>query len=236
MLLISLIQPYIHSQNNQINIIKDNFNFTVSANYIASSTIQLNPFSSDLLERNLSEDIGGGYGIGFSFKKRLYISDLFIGVSAQYTSINDQQNSQLLEADTNSFRVRVYESIWVLPVELSLLFNIPSFADNLRIYLGGGLGIYFGDHKRRIINFETRTIDKKPGVNIHVECGLQYYLSSDLSVILETKFRNPQLTINSEYSTNNVDINGITYYFNKNMKSKIYLDGINFNLGLNYSF
>jgi hypothetical protein len=224
------------SQSSNTFQIKDDYIISFSGNYVSSATILLNPFSADIYERNSSIELGGGYGYGFTFRKKIPKSDLYIALSTEYLKIYDDQNTQTLIQDTNYFKVRAYETLRLFPVELSLFFNVPSFSENLRIYLGGGLGLYFGDRIRKIIKFETTTTETRLGANIHILCGIQYYFSSNFSLFFETKFRNAQFTVSSQYSVNNVDINGITYYFEQYLKSKMNIDGIKLSIGTNLSF
>ena len=121
----------INSENFQISVL---------------GTIELNPFANNSIDKFASEDINGGYGFGFSIKKRLFSENFYISLSTEYIKLNDDQNSEYLYYnDTNFLKVRVYETIWMVPVELSVLFDIPSISDELKIYLGGGIGLYFGD-------------------------------------------------------------------------------------------
>ena len=220
-----------------LKINSENFQISVLGNFVSSATIELNPFSNNSIDKFASEDINGGYGFGFSIKKRLFSENFYISLSTEYIKLNDDQNSEYLYYnDTNFLKVRVYETIWMVPVELSVLFDIPSISDELKIYLGGGIGVYFGDRIRRIINFETETISRTPKLNLQVLCGMEYRLTKYLSAILQVNFRTAQFNVQSRYPADRFTYQGYDYLFAKDINSKIYIDGLKVCLGLGYNF
>jgi len=220
-----------------LDIKPDNFQLAVFGNYVTSAEIEINPLTSNSIDRFSSEEINGGFGVGFSVKKRIFLDNFYISLSTEYIKINDDQNAQYIyNNDTNYLKVRVYETIWMVPVELSFIFDVPSIADELKIYFGGGLGIYFGDRKRRIINFETETLSTSPKLNLQVLCGMEYKFSKNISAIMQFNFRDAQFNIHNRYTTDRFVYQGYDYFFEQDMYSKIYFDGLKICLGLSYNF
>jgi hypothetical protein len=218
------------------NIFKD-FYFSASLTYVSSASIQLNPKSPDLVEKNMiSELTNGGYGYGFSVKRRIFNDDIFIGVSTEYIKITDDQLSTLLENDFDYEKVRVTETVEMIPVELSVYFNIPRIIDNLNVYLGGGGGFYFGDRTRKMVQMETETVSKSPLFSLNVLFGAEYLLDEHFTLNLEMKVRDGKYRVQSRFPTNNVTLDGQTYYFTQDFESKIFIDGLKMSFGIGYHF
>lgn len=207
-----------------------------SLNYVSSATIQLAPYSSDLIERNSSLDISGGYGYSFSVRTKILRNDLFLGVTAEFIKIQDNNAVLTLEGDTSIARIKLSETITAYPVEFTAYFNIPSFQENLNIYLGGGVGLYSGDRKRKFLNYESETISKSFGLSLVVLSGIEYYFEKNFMSFMELRFRDGEYDVKSKFPINYVNINGASYPLDKEMNSKIFLDGLKVSLGIGYKF
>jgi len=207
-----------------------------SLNYVSSATIQLAPYSSDLIQRNSTLEISGGYGYGFSIRTKILRNDLFIGVSAEFIKIQDNDAVLTLEGDTSIARIKLSETITAYPVELTAYFNVPSFQENLNIYLGGGIGFYSGDRIRKIQNFQSETISKSIGLSLVVLSGIEYYFEKNFMSFMELRFRDGEYDVKSKFPLSFVNINGATYPLEKEMNSKIFIDGLKISLGLGYRF
>lgn len=207
-----------------------------SLNYVSSATIQLAPYSSDLIERNSSLDVSGGYGYGFSIRTKILRNDLFLGISAEFIKIQDNDAVLTLEGDTSFARIKLSETITAYPVELTAYFNVPSFQQNLNIYLGGGIGMYMGDRIRKIQNFQSETISKSFGLSLVVLSGIEYYFENNFMSFMELRFRDGEYDVKSKFPLSSINVNGATYSLGKEMNSKIFLDGLKISFGLGYRF
>lgn len=225
-----------YSQNVFLKNILKGFVFTSSLNYISSATIQLNPNNSDIFERNSTTEVKGGYGYGFSLKKRILGDDIFLGISTEYIKITDDQETDVVENAIDFQTVRITETLEMIPVEISLYFNIPKFTDDLNIYLGGGAGFYFGSRTRKMVGLTTATISKDPMFSLNVLFGAEYLLDNHFSLNFEFKVRDGTYAVHSRFPYNRVRINGQDYFFQQDLNSKIYIDGIKISLGVGYSF
>lgn len=207
-----------------------------SLNYVSSATIQLAPFSADLVERNSTVDISGGYGYSFSIRTKLFRNDLFFGITAEFVKIQDNNAILTLEGDSSIARIKLSETITAYPVEFTAYFNVPSFQENLNIYLGGGVGLYSGDRKRKILNFESETISKTFGLSLVVLSGIEYYFEKNFMSFMELRFRDGEYDVKSKFPINSINVNGVSYSLGNEMNSKIFLDGLKVSLGLGYRF
>ncbi len=204
--------------------------------YVSSATIQLNAYSESQFERGVVEELSGGYGYGITIRKKIFNEDLSFGFSTEYVKIYDDELTQTFSTDSSRARGRVTEELWMVPVEFSGFFNIPNFTEDLEIYLGGGLGVYFGDRVRSIQNIKTTTISKEPSFSFIVLSGMELFFSKQLSGVFEIRFRQGEYSVKSEYPVSSVTVSGVTYPLEKNLNSKIFVDGLKLSLGLAYNF
>ncbi|MEP7146727.1 MAG: hypothetical protein ABI792_06935 [bacterium] len=212
------------------------FSIMPSVNYVSSASIQLNAFSSDLIERSQTEELLGGYGYGISVRKKFFREDLSFGITTEYLKIFDDQLSQTFESDSIRVRARVTEELWMLPIEFTGYFNIPKFTDDLNIYLGGGVGVYFGDRKRTVSNIQSKTISKQSSFSFVILSGIEYLLSKQIAGVFEVRFRQGEYKVKSEFPSSSITINGNQYPLEKNLNSKIFVDGLKISLGIAYNF
>lgn len=219
-----------------ISKILGNFNISGSLNYVSSATIQLNPNNSDLFERNATSDVKGGYGYGFALKRRIFNEDIFIGISTEYIKINDNQQTDVVENATDVQTVHVTETLEMIPFEVSMYFNIPKFTENLNIYLGGGFGFYFGNRVRKMVGLETTTLSKDPKFSLNVLFGSEYFLDKHFTANLEVKVRDGVYVVHSRFPTDRVVLDGQTYFFQQDLNSKIFIDGLKISVGVGYYF
>jgi len=224
------------AQKNFLKGLTSGFSFFTSANFITYSTIQVNPYSSDLAEKNSIVELKGGYGYGFTLKKRVFSDNFFIGISTEYYKSTDDGLKEYLTAETNTVAGRVSETVEMIPLEITSFFNIPQALENLNIYLGGGIGFYFGNRVKKFAGYETVTISRQPMAGIKVLTGVEYMLTPKFALNLQFEFREAGFIVKSRFPNNNITIDGITYYFPQELNSKIYVDGLKISLGAGIYF
>jgi len=225
-----------NAQDNPTIILGNGFSIMPKMIYISSATVQLFPFSKDQFERSFTEELSGGYGYGISFRKKLLREDLSFGLSTEYIKIVDSELTQTFDNDTVRYRARVTEELSMIPIELTGYFNIPNFSEDLKIYLGGGVGVYFGDRKRTVIDIQSKTISKQAGFSFVILSGLEYKFTKAFSGVFEIRFRQAEYSVKSEYPVSNIKINGTSFPLDKNLNSKIFVDGLKLSLGIAYNF
>jgi hypothetical protein len=205
-----------------------------SGNFISSASIQLNPYSQNIVEKNSFAYLGSGFGYGVSISKKFLRNDLSLVLSTEYVKINDNNVTATLINGSNAVKVNVTESLWMVPVELSVNFNLPKMAQNLNIFIGGGLGVYFGDRKRTIANISTETIQSTPMLNLHIMTGMEYFINNRLSGVFEMKFRDAGFKVQNSFPNAFIGVNGMTFPLPTQYDSKVYVDGMKLSVGLNY--
>ncbi|HMS35335.1 MAG TPA: hypothetical protein PKC91_14730 [Ignavibacteria bacterium] len=204
--------------------------------YVSSATIQVNAFSKNLYERGETEELDGGYGYGISIRKKIFNENISIGFTTEYLKIYDDELTEIFSTETSRIRARVTEELWMMPVELSGYFSIPKFSEDLDIYLGGGVGLYFGDRQRTVLNITSRTISKEPNFSFVILSGMELFFSKQFSGVFEMRFRQGEYTVKSVFPVSSITANGNTYPLEQNLNSKIFVDGLKLSLGLAYNF
>lgn len=225
-----------YSQKNSDISLGKGFSIMPTLNFVSSASILLNPFSTNFIERNTSEELSGGYGYGITVRKKFFRQDLSFGITAEFLKITDDELTQTFETDSTRVKARVNEELLILPVEFTGYFNIPDFTPDLKIYLGGGIGVYFGDRKRTIHNIQSKTISKEAGFSFVILSGMEYYFSTNISGLFEFRFRQGEYKVKSEYPVSSIEINGTTYPLEQTLNSKVFIDGLKLSLGLSYNF
>jgi len=232
-----IITEHTPAQNNpDIKSMSNSLSLTVSANYISSASIQLNSSSENIVERNLTTEIDGGYSAGINIKKRIFNSDLFVSLSSEYIRIKDNNLYQVLQNDTNIFKLDAKEELTLFPVELSLYYLLPDFFSNTNVYIGGGIGTYFGDRKRQLGPYVTETVSRRIHFSLNVHFSFDYFISDNLATNFEVRFRDAQYGVTSRFPVSSVTINEIIYEFPRQIESVIFIDGLRIGLGLTYTF
>jgi len=206
-------------------------NFTVL--FKGNLTTRLNPTATDPITRFQPQEFTNFYGTEIELKYQFTNWNLAVSLSADYIAVSETRPLRV------SFQTEVptedgYEAI---PVEITGYFLIPASGPTVRIFMGGGGGVYFGHRHYSIAGVEAPVTSSRPGFGIHVVAGLSYYFMSWLSMTAEMKFRDLQF-----HSTNAFSAAGIPYgdFFLKipqtPFESTVQTDGIVFQLGVGVSF
>jgi opacity protein-like surface antigen len=236
-LLILIILIFSNSQSQQtdaVNKFPRDLSVSVSGNYISSASIQLYEGSENFLEGNFLTELEGGYSLGLNIRKRIYEDNLFLSLSTEYISIKDDNLYQVLQSDTNFFKLNVEEELTVFPLELSIYYLLPDFFRNTRIYIGGGIGTYFGDRKRQLGPYVSETTSRAINFTMNVLFCAEYSLGNNLAANFEIRFRDAQYRVRSRYPENSITIDGINYVFPQEFNSRIFIDGLKIGLGITY--
>lgn len=233
-LILSLVCSISYSQEFSPDFSEYDFAITPSISYISSASIQVNPYSDNPIERNSFADLSGGFGIGLSLKKKIFTKDLFVVVSSEYSRISDNNVTQFLFNGDEAVKVKLTETVWMIPIEVGVNYNLPKMTNNLNIYLGGGAGFYFGNRTRTINNVSTETFNQDIGFNLYILSGFEYFIGNKLSAGFEMKFRDAGFNVDSRFPFSSINVNGVSYALPRNYYSRVFMDGLKVGVNLNY--
>jgi len=225
-LFLPLFNPASQAQYNG-----NNFSFGISAVYTTTAKVYLNPNSSDITLRNryfLLEDI-----INPSIDIRYRLTEpLIVGLNVEYMTKSDFGSTLRVFINNTTAIINVEEGFNLIPIELSLYYQLPFSTESFKFLMGGGGGYYLGEHIRRFGDAEVESVETKAAFGIHVSLSMEYLLRENIGLKTEMKFRDPQFNLTNKYTKNTVNYQGGTIRLpQEQFNSKINVDGVTFVLG-----
>ena len=210
-----------------------NLTILVKGNLTTRTSLFLNPNSPDAVARAQSLDLVDFFGSGVEIKYVFPRSSLAVSLSADYLRFKEPAPIRV------SFRTDVpaEDGYVAVPVEATGYFIIPASGQTVKIFMGGGAGVYFGRREYALAGVEAPVTDTRPGFGIHVLGGVSYHFTDRFALVWEMKFRDLQF-----HSTNAFRVSQIPYqgsFINVSQtpfESSVQTDGIIFQLGAAVSF
>jgi outer membrane protein W len=206
------------------------FTLVLYSTYVSSAEVQNNLNSSDQIERAALTDLKGGFGFGFEldYKPAFFNLDLICYISTDYLKLDQKDIVYQYYNGVNIIAYKANDKFILIPAELGIKWPLPVSTDKLRIYIGGGAGLYFGSHTRYLGNLTSQNTKSKPGFSLNVLAGLDYYLEKNIAAGIELKFREASFDTESKY-------NYITTMPNQ-FATRLIVDGVRVSAGLKYNF
>ncbi len=204
----------------------------VHGNVTTSS--QIFPFinSVDPVVRAQSYEVSAAYAVGGEIRYRFSDAHVAIGLSADY--LNASLSRPLVTVHNES--IPVNDGYTVMPVELTGYFIIPFSGKVFGVYMGAGGGMYFGERRLTVGNVASVSGSTSPGGGIHVLAGVSYSPMVRLTFLGEMKFRDVQFNATNTFPGTSIVYNGKTIAVTAQNDSRIYTDGVIFQLGMAFSF
>ena len=211
---------------------ENKFGFSLNINYTTTSEFFLHPNSTDAVIRNIHEDLEDIRS--YSAELRYFLSEsILIGIGTEYI----EKTSDNVNLNLGGFRLVMTDGYKMIPLELSLYYQLPFSTESFKFFMGGGMGIYFGWNIRAVGDVSIKNISRKIGYGIHVSVGMDYVVKKFLSLRGQMRFRDPEFEMESEYSSDIVNYEGRALLFqSQTFASKVNIDGITFSLGAVFNF
>lgn len=213
------------------------FDLSINLNYNTGAKVFLTPRSADPDLRNLYYTFDGFPSYAFEIKTNVWNNTIYLGIGTEIL-----RTSSLLYSVRGLFNnlprtFQVEEGFQVYPLEFMVYYIFPFSRNWYWTYMGAGLGIYYGTYSREIYDLKSKSQVIQMDYGILVNAGVDISLIKNLSLKFEMKFRDPELEFRNEFPKTETLINGDRIQlFEKIFYTKIYLDGLNLILGLNYRF
>ncbi len=210
---------------------RNNFSLGIGAVYTTTAKVYLNPNSSDITLRNqyfLLEDI-----FNPSVDIRYGMTEpLIIGLNVEYMTKTDFGSTLRIFINNTTSIINVEEGFKLIPIELSLYYQLPFSTESFKFLMGGGGGYYFGEHIRKFGDAQVESVERKAAFGIHVSLSMEYLLRQNIGLRTEMKFRDPQFNLTNKYTKSTVNYEGGTIRLTQEQfSSKINVDGVTFILG-----
>jgi hypothetical protein len=175
-----------------------------------------------------SSSVGAGVEIRYTLREQ----HIAVGVSVD--GVSTSATGKLTVGSLLSMPVE--DGVRAVPVELTGYFIIPFSGDQFTVYMGGGLGAYFGRRTYRIGMAESASSATKPGIGIHVLTGLSYRLFGHLEISFDMKFRDLQFEAENAFTTSTTVFDGYVYVLPAGpIRSRTQTDGIILQLGVGFA-
>jgi len=207
-----------------------------NALYTTTSKIFLFPNSSDKIIRNKSNDIDKIFNYGLEFRYR-FLDDIIFTLNAEYLKASQGGINITGFVSGSTVAIKAEDGFELIPVELSVFYELPFSTDEFKFLMGGGGGVYFGNHLRKVGSVEVNNISREIAYGIQVALTMQYLINENISVQFGFKFRDPDFRLTSQYTSPSVQIgNDIVTFPQDKFDSRINVDGVTFTLGAFYDF
>lgn len=212
------------------------FNLCLRGSYITSARIYHSPRSSDEILRNEYSSLSGLMSCGIEIRYRIPSTSIELGLGTEYLSTSRKGQYSLIQGN-QAFLLPIDEGFTLIPIELSAHFVLPFGGEYFRMTMGGGTGFYLGRRMFQLVDVDAPTEKTAFSFGIHVQTGLDYFLTPDLAIRGEIKFRDPQYDIGNRYTSPFVRYQGNTLPLDQSVFfSRINIDGIAFTIGIVYYF
>jgi len=209
------------------------FSVAAKGNLTTAARLFLNPNATDAFSRAQSVSFTDFFGYGIEVMYHIPGTTLSLGLSADYITSRDTRTI----VATAQRVVPVEDGYRVLPVEVTGYFRIPITDGPFGVFMGGGLGVYFGEREYRVADVTAASTGTRPGFGIHVLGGVQYAFTEWFTLSAEMKFRDAQFEATNAFAVPNVRYGDILVTLpQKPFDSSIHTDGMVLQIGAIYSF
>jgi opacity protein-like surface antigen len=210
----------------------DRWSASLFGTLTTSSKLFPNPNARDEFRRGEFSPINASFSVGADVRTEISAIGLNLGLSAEY--ITKRVTGTV--PNTASI-IPIDDGYTAVPVELSGYFRIPVGGETINFYMGGGVGVYFGERSYHYAGVRATIADRELNGGIHVVSGLEYSLTELISVRSEIKFRNVQLESVQEFQKAVTVWKGTTVPLpHEPLPSRIQIDGMNLSLAVVYYF
>ncbi len=230
-LFVFLIHSAINAQYNGFD-----FSLSVGAVYTTSAEIYFNPNAVDPIIRNRSFEIDDILNPSLDIRFRLS-EPLIIGINTEYMKTSQSGRNLAVLEGNNEIRLETKDGYILIPVELSLYYQMPFSTAHFKFLMGGGAGMYQGEFIRQFGDTEVSTLDRNATFGMHVSMSLEYLPFERLGLRFEMKFRDPEFKVKSRYNKDIVNYNGTEIRILRDtFDTKVNVSGVTFLLSTAFYF
>lgn len=197
--------------------------FTTSTRF----TYNIDRINSYSAERTITSNLGYGVDV----RANMLWERFFLGFSAE--KISGMESRSIQYPQFNNFAVPYDEGFEVLALELSGYYVVPISSEDIKFYLGGGLGMYDGKRHYSVAGVEAETVSSTSYLGIHVMTGIDYRLHSRIGLRFEIKFRDPHFDVATKFDQSSTLYQGRTIQLPAGVDvTKVNLFGVNYMSGI----
>ncbi len=200
--------------------------------YTTSSKLFYNPDSPSPTVRAQHLPFEDIFGWGIELRIQRAQDSYFLSLSADVLSTVARQN-QLIALTNPPQVLPVREGLVAIPIELGLNTFVPIGSDKVRLFMGGGVGIYYAERILQVAGVNASRKNRPVSFGIHVVSGVEYQIIPRFALKADVRFRDPEISTINRFDQQSTVFNGKVISFPRgDMKTKINLDGLNFGIGV----
>ncbi len=209
------------------------FSVALKANLTTASRVFTNPSSPDAFQRSQYFPLEDFFGYGLEVRYQLPETNIALGLSSDYIRTTIDQSIRI----STSKSVPVEDGYRVIPVEFTGYFLIPVSGPTFGVFMGGGVGVYFGRRLYKLGETEAPTVNLGHGFGIHVLGGMSYRFNEWFALNAEMKFRDLQFQTSNQFASSKVTYNGtIINVSQAPFDARVHTDGVVFQLATVFNF
>jgi hypothetical protein len=181
------------------------------------------------VDRSRSIELSSSLGAGLEVRYTMPGDHVAVGISIDEVTATSKAKLQV----TSLLTIPVTEGIRAVPLELTGYFIIPFSGERFTVYMGGGIGVYFGRRTYQVAGVESESSTVKPGFGIHVLTGISWRFFGHLDLSFDMKFRDLQFEGENTFPSATTFIDGFVYTLPAGaIHSRSQTDGILLQLGV----
>lgn len=194
--------------------------------YTSGSRLFPDPYSSDPIKRNATEDLGDFVTAAAHYRRHI-TEAIEVQLTGEYIAHDNESTDHYGTVTSDGYRI--------YGIELLGLFRMPFSTQTVGFYAGGGGGFVYGDRRLSIAGVQATSLKSDLAFGIHVLFGIEYFLLETVSLRGEFHFRDPQIAVRNAFPQDRVVSHGITYYLpTEPFDSKINLNGNVYSFGASW--
>jgi opacity protein-like surface antigen len=191
------------------------------------------PNSPDPFARARTVEFTSFFGLGLEVKYRFPGSNVSIGLSTDYIKCTEARSIMA----SGRVTVPTENGFEVFPVEVTGYFNIPVTGGRFAVFIGGGVGMYFGSRDSSLAGVSAKSSSGKPGYGIHVLGGISFQFTPFFSLSAEMKFRDAQFETTNTFEQDRITYHDLVVPVSRTpFVSSVHVDGMVLQLGVAVSF
>lgn len=204
------------------------FSLALSGSFTTASKVFTRPADPDEFLRSQFFPLDGIFSAGIDLRRALPPGNLQLGLGVEYLT-----RSTTTSVPYGSVSLPVTDGFAAIPVELTGYFYIPIGTDVLRVFMGGGTGLYFGRRRYEYGGTPAETTERRTGFGIHVLTGAEWFIGGAFSLRSEVKFRDVQFETVNQFLRPSTFYQGTTIPLpSAPIPSRINIDGIVLSFGI----
>ncbi len=205
---------------------------SIGVNYTTTARMFLSPKSPDPIIRDQNSEMEDLLSYYSEFRYKI-LESLILGLNIEFIRKTIPGNNLDIITPSGVRRPDMEDGFWVIPIELSTYYLMPFSTEFFKFYMGGGIGIYYANHIRRMGELKLSTENRDFAYGIQVGVGMDYLITEYFSIRGELKFRDPEFELTSKYVNTELELNGENVIIpRETFDSKFNIDGITFSIAV----